>query len=94
MATGSWDKTINLIDIQSKTIFYKFDSIPKGNNNNNKSIIKLIPLFLLILYFPLPLCHQYIDFVNTVALSPNGMYLATGSGEYSNDIKDYTVNLI
>ena len=29
-----------------------------------------------------------------MALSPNGKYLATGSGEEYSDIKDYTVNLI
>ncbi len=87
LATGSSDNTVNLIDIQSKTIYHKFDNIHESNNNNNKYIMKLIPLFLLILYLPLLLYHQYIDYVNTVAFSPNGKYLATGSS-------DNTVNLI
>ncbi len=43
LATGSWDNTVNLIDIQSKTIYHKFDNIHKSNNNNNKYIMKLIP---------------------------------------------------
>ncbi len=31
LATGSWDKTVNLIDIQSKTIYHKFEKIHNGN---------------------------------------------------------------
>ena len=33
LVTGSWDKTVNLIDIQSKTISHKFDQIHSSNNN-------------------------------------------------------------
>ncbi len=40
------------------------------------------------------LIHQYIGHINTVALSHNGIYLATGSGDYLNNTKEYTVNLI
>ena len=32
MATGSDDKTVNLIDIQSKKIYHKFDDIHSSNN--------------------------------------------------------------
>ncbi len=47
LATGSWDYTVNLIEIQSKTIYHKFDNIHSGNNNNNKYIAKLIPFIFI-----------------------------------------------
>ncbi len=31
LANGSWDKTANLIDIQSKKIYHKFDNLHTGN---------------------------------------------------------------
>ncbi len=34
LATGSWDKTLNLLDIESKTIYHKFNKIHSVNNNN------------------------------------------------------------
>ncbi len=37
LATVSWDHTVNLIDIQSKAIYYKFNNIHKSNNNNNNT---------------------------------------------------------
>ncbi len=33
LATGSDDKTVNLLDIESKTIYHKFDNIHSGNNH-------------------------------------------------------------
>ncbi len=33
LVTGSADKTVNLIEIESKKIFHKFDEIHSGNNN-------------------------------------------------------------
>ena len=32
LATGSNDKAVNLIDLQSKKIYHKFDNIHTGNN--------------------------------------------------------------
>ena len=37
LATGSRDKTVNLIDLQSKTIYHRFDNIHSGNNYNINS---------------------------------------------------------
>ncbi len=34
LATGSYDETVNLLEIESKTIYHKFDKIHSGNNNN------------------------------------------------------------
>ena len=34
LATGSWDKTVNLLEIESKTIYHKFDKIHYSNNIN------------------------------------------------------------
>ncbi len=36
LATGSYDKTVNLIDLQSKTIYHTFDNIHSRNNYNIK----------------------------------------------------------
>ena len=62
LATGSWDKTVNLIDIQSKIIYYKFDNY----------ILKFIAFIFINFILNSLLYHQYIDNVNTVAFSPNG----------------------
>jgi WD40 repeat protein len=32
LATGSWDKTVNLIDLHSKTIYHRFDNIHSRNH--------------------------------------------------------------
>lgn len=38
LATGSADKTVNLIDIQSKTIYHKFNNLHEGNNTKYKHV--------------------------------------------------------
>ncbi len=34
LATGSSDRTVNLLEIESKTIYHKFDKIHDSKNNN------------------------------------------------------------
>ncbi len=34
VATGSFSKTMNLLEIESKTIYHKFDNIHDSNKNN------------------------------------------------------------
>ena len=50
LATGSLDNTVNLIEIESKTIYHKFDKIHDSNNNNNNNIYvhMLIMLYTII----------------------------------------------
>ena len=34
LATVSWDNSVNLLKIESKTIYHKFGKIHDSNNNN------------------------------------------------------------
>ncbi len=64
IATGSWDKTVAILDVDSRNVLRKFNNIHTGK------ITALIVLFYSILF---------IDGVISVVFSPKGEYLATGS---------------
>ena len=41
LATGSGDKTVNLIDLQSKTVYHKFNNIHSRKIINNIYIMQM-----------------------------------------------------
>ncbi len=50
LATGSDDKTVNLLDIEARRIWQKFDKIHDGNIYNKKNICICIYVIMLMLY--------------------------------------------